>query len=469
MTNKKAYTLLLFSCAISIFFTFCGKEFKAKDYTAYFGGEVTNPTCNYVLLYKDDELIDTLKLDKQHRFFVKFDSLAPGLYIFKHEPEYQYAYIDKNDSLMVAINTNDFDESIVFSGRGDQKNNFLMEMYLKNERDRDQMFTIFDFDLRRFNNQIESTYKKHLEFYSKKKEDIKWNSEFDVFARAAVDFPHYSKKEIYPIIHEMRTGNDIVENLPKDYYTFRKNIDFNDPRLSNYSPFVKYLSHMLNNVAAINYHNHLSDVDLSLKTSTNKLNIADTLIRNEKIKNTILNNIAFTYLLEDQNMVNNQKFLEAYQKYSTDKSKKNEIIKIGNAIRLLSVGNTLPEVVLFDETGNKISSASLLRNQAVIFFWTDQSMSHAKEAHKKVAAFKGMYPNYSFIAVNLDDDNKKWQSVLPKLKADGITEVRCADFEDLKSKWAITKIHRTIVLDHQCRIKNAFTNVFNSDFESTLK
>jgi hypothetical protein len=33
---------------------------------------------------------------------------------------------------MVRVNSRDFDESIVFCGRGEEKNNFLMEIYLKN-------------------------------------------------------------------------------------------------------------------------------------------------------------------------------------------------------------------------------------------------------------------------------------------------------------------------------------------------
>ena len=68
-------------------------------------------------------------------------------------------------------------------------------------------------------------------------------------------------------------------------------------------------------------------------------NIADTLIRNEKVKNSILNNIAFSYLLEDQNMVNNQKFLDIYRKYSTDNSSKNEILKMNKCIHIDILNN----------------------------------------------------------------------------------------------------------------------------------
>ena len=469
MTLKKAAILLFFSSLAVLVLTYCVREFKPKDHSAYFGGEVSNPSSRFVLFFKGNDLIDTLELDSDNRFFIKFDSLSPGLYTFRHEPEYQYVYFDKNDSLMVAINSRDFDESIVFSGRGDLKNNFLMELYLKNDLDRGNMFAVFDYDLSKFNATIDQTYKKHLQFYADKKAEIKWSEDFDVFAKAAVDFPYYSKKEIYPIIHRLRTGEDIVDRLPKNYYSYRKIIDFNNPQLSNYSPFVKYLSHMLNNVAAINYHNHLSGTDLALRTNTAKMNIADTLIRDEKIKNTILNNVAFTYLLEDQNIINNQKFLETYHKYSTDKSQENEITKIGNAIRQMKVGNTLPEVTFFDPEGNKVTSNSLLKKASVIFFWTDRSPSHFQEAHKKVMAFKAKYPNYNFIAVNVDNNHEDWKKALPTVIHSDIIEVRAANFEDLKAKWAITKIHRTIITDNDCRIKNAFASLFDVDFESKLK
>jgi peroxiredoxin len=464
-TKNSAFILL----AGMILLSSCKKEFKSDNFTAYFGGEVANPTSPYVLFYNDSGVSDTLMLDQHNRFFIKFDSLAPGLYTFKHEPEYQYVYFDKNDSLMVAINSQDFDNSIVFSGRGDLKNNFLMDMYLNNEKDRDNMFMVFDYDVNKFNAAIDATYKKNRKFYEDKKAEIKWSDDFDDIAEASLVFPYYSKKELYPLIHKMRTGDDVVAQLPKDYYAFRKSIDFNKVELSDFSPFVRYLNHMLNNMAAINYHNHLSDADLALKVNTNKLNIADTLIRNEKIRNTILNNIAFSYLLEDQNMANNQKFLEAYHKYSTDRSQKNEITNIGNAIQLLKEGKPLPEVSLIDPAGTTVSSSSLVSGPTVIFFWTEKARTHLMEAHKKVLELKMKYPRYKFIAVNLDDDTAKWQKQLSNYKFDGITEVKCSEFERLKSKWAITKIHRTIVLDQNGNIQNAFTNLFDSKFEENLK
>jgi hypothetical protein len=392
----------------------CKKEFSRDNYVAYFGGEVTNPTKNYVLFCKNNVVIDTITLNKDNTFFKKFDSLTPGLYTFKNEPEYQYVYFEKNDSIKVHIDTNDFDESIIFCGRGDQKNNFLMDMYLRNEKDKNNMFEVFDYNFDKFNAYINKINKENIKFYASKKEEIKWSDAFDFYANGIVNYPHYTKKEIYPVIHKMRTGEDVNNKLPKDYYSFRKNIDFSNQDLTEFSPFIMYLDHMLNNVGAINYHNHLSDCDLELKMNINKLKIADTLIKNKKVKNIVLNNIAFKYLMEDQNVVNNQAFLKIYHKFSTDNSKKNEILKIGNAIKLLTEGKLLPEVQLFDTNGKTISSNDIITKKTVLFFWSDKLNSHLLAVHKKVLAIKLKHPDYDFIAINLDDNLDQWKSDLNK-------------------------------------------------------
>ena len=436
---------------------------------AYFGGEIINPNNPYVLFCKDNVVIDSLKLDSNNRFFIKFDSLTPGMYSFKHEPEYQYVYFDKNDSIMVRVNSRDFDNSVAFCGRGDLKNNFLMDLYLRNERDRNSMFKVFDYGIKDFTKTIDSTNLSALKFYQAKKQEIKWSNEFDVYAKATVDFQYFSKKELYPNVHKIRTGNDVFEEIPANYYDYRKNIDFDNVALENYSPFVMYLSHMLNNMGAINYHNHFTEADLALKTNINKMQIADTLIKNEKLKNLILDNIAFTYMLEDQNMVNNKSFLESYHKFSTDKSKRNEIAKMGRAIQQLKVGNTLPNVMLLDTNGNQVPSDSFKKKNTVIFFWTGRSMAHFEAVHKKILEFQKQHANFEFIAINLNDSQQDWLKVLKSYQLSGITELRCANFEDIKAKWAINKIHRTIILDENGKIKNAFTNIFDTTFEDNFK
>jgi hypothetical protein len=446
----------------------CGKKYKTEDYSAYFGGEVSNPTNPYVLFCKNSEVIDTIALDKENRFFIKFDSLSPGLYSFKHEPEYQYVYFEKNDSLMVTINSKDFDQSIVFSGRGDAKNNFLMELYLKNEDDRNKMFNALDLDFKKFSKNIDSSFAVKQKFYNKEKEAIQWSEGFDLYAKASLNFFHYSKKEVYPVVHRMRTGENIEKDIPKNFYNFRKNIDFNNEKLTNFSPFVKYLTNMLNNVALKEQYNDEQFTDLALDVNIQKLNIADTLFKNQKIKNNVVNNIAFSYLLEDQNVLNIQKFIERYYKISTDKSKQNEIIKIGDAIQLLKAGNKLPEIDLIDKNNKVVDLKNYLSKKTVIFFWTDCLDSHMIAAHKKVIAFEKSHPQYQFIAINVDKNQEKWVALMQNSKFKNVIELRATNFEELRQKWVINKIHRTLITNADGTINNAFVSLFDVNFEKML-
>lgn len=464
-SKKIHFSTLLFTLVALIG---CQKQFQDDNYTAYFGGEVMNAKSNFVLFLKDDVVLDTLFLNDKNQFFKKFDSLAPGLYTFKHEPEYQYVYFDKNDSLMVRINSMEFDESVVFCGRGDEKNNFLMELYLKNENDKSKNFGIFDYDVEKFTQNCDSAYQSNKAFYKTKKEELKWNDDFDLYAKAMLEFHYYTKKEIYPIAHKMRTGENINTKLSPNYYIHRRKVDFNNKAFTNYSPFVKYLTHMLNNTAftKISPENLEEEV---LPLYIQKLNIADTLFSNPSIKNEIIDNIAFSYLLEDQNIENNKTFLKRYNELSTDKSKINEINKIGQSIQALKKGNDLPVVTLLDTNGNSIPSNEVINKKSVIFFWTENADSHLVSVHKKVLEFNKLYPEYQFIGINMDEDQTKWKSILTTHNFGLIKEYRAQDFEELREKWVITKLHRTMIIDEQGKIQNGFVNLFEVNFTEHLK
>ncbi|MQP24385.1 hypothetical protein GFJ94_04830 [Flavobacterium sp. LMO8] len=454
-------SIVLFSTLTS-----CKRVFKEDNYVAYFGGEVLNPQEKFVLFLKDDEVIDTIYLDKNNRFIHKFDSLAPGLYTFKHNPEYQYVYFDKNDSLMMRVNTLDFDNSVVFCGRGDEKNNFLMELYLKNEADRSLMYDNFDNDVRSFIKNIDSSFAIRKSFYLKRKAEIGWDENFDLVAKASLDFHHITKKEIYPYAHQFRTGENIRAKLPSNYYNHRKEVDFENDLLTNYSPFIKYVSVMLNNVAL--QKDHLDLNENSLENNIEKLNITDTLIKNQKVKNVVLNNVAMMYLLEDQNMYNNQKFIERYLKLTNDAKDKKEISEIYNSVQNLKVGNRLPKIELVDIVYKALDINTLIKKPTVLFFWTSHAESHFSASHRKVMELQVKYPNYEFIAINMNDNIANWKNALKKYNFEGVKELHAVDFETIRKQWVITKIHRIIILNADGTIKNGFANLFDVNFEQNL-
>jgi peroxiredoxin len=462
----KKYLLYLLSLSF-ITLTSCEKSFEEDNFEAYFGGEIINPQNNFVLFLKNDKVLDTIFLDKNNRFLHKFDSLTPGLYTFKHLPEYQYVYFDKNDSLMVRLNSFDFDNSLAFCGRGEEKNNFLIDLYLKNEQDKNNLYEVLDKDIKSFTKNIDSVYSIRKAHYLKRKAEVDWSDSFDKIAQAGLDFHHYYKKELYPYAHKYKTGNKVLDKLPKDFYDYRKKADLNNPQFANFSPFIKYINTMLSNVA-YDSKNGLYD-ELSLENNIIKINIADTLIKDKDIKNIILYNIAYVSLLNSQNIDDNEKIVNKYLEYSTDKEQQNEVKEVYNAVKNLNIGNKLPAISLVDKDLKTVDLTKITNNkETVIFFWTSQAESHLKTVHKKVNNFQKKHPNVNFIAINVDDTNENWTKTCDKCDMSDVTEYKSTSFVEIKKQWVITKIHRAMIINPDGTIKNAFVDLFDANFEKNL-
>ena len=119
----------------------CKEDGKnSENNYAYIGGEIMNPNSDYVVLLKADVVIDTVKLDNRNRFLYKINNLKEGFYTFYHGGEVQMILLEPKDSLLFRLNTLEFDESLVFTGIGDKKNNYLMNEFLENEIQEKKIF-----------------------------------------------------------------------------------------------------------------------------------------------------------------------------------------------------------------------------------------------------------------------------------------------------------------------------------------
>lgn len=444
----------------------CQKKFEPNDFSAYFQGEIQNPTANYVLFCKDNEILDTLFLNSENKFSKKFDSLPSGMYIYKIEPEFQYIYFDKNDSLTVRLNANDFDHSIIFSGRGSEKNNFLMNLNVKNIVDESNRYENYDQSLNIFLRKLDSTQAARTTYYLKSKAIIGWDENFDLYAKTKLDLHFYSQKEVYPLAHYIRTGENVRDQLPSNYYNFRKRIDFNNENLTKYSSFTRYLSIMLNSI--VNESEVEFDSQSKFDKNIEKLNIVDTLIQNQKVKNAILNNIAFIYLLEDQNIYNNDKFLTRYFELSTDKDQHNEILQIQKAVQNLKDEKRLPNVPLVDTNNIPVNITQIIKKTTLMFFWTKNGLAHAEGAHRRAINLLHFNPDIQIISVCIDGEQEDWEKFISKYKQPDLIMLRSSDFNIMKDKWIITKIQRSMILDSGGKIINPFINIFDRNIQQII-
>lgn len=455
------YKYLFFSLS-TVFFSCDKKLVDPSDFSAYFSGEILNPRSEYILFCKDNQIVDTLYIDKQNRFSKKFDSLTPGMYILKHTNHTKYVFFDKNDSLNVRINTKDFEHASSFYGKGKDKNNFLLEMFASNIDNKNNLDYHYKKDLKSFKRSNDSLKDARTAFYLRRKTEIGWNNDFDLYAKAMIDFDYFTRLEIYPFAHYEYNGKEIKAELPKDYYDFRQKINFNNDKLTEFSPFARYLAVMINSI--------ISDKKLvnDFEENLTKLQIVDSLISNQKVKNKVLNNIAFMYLLEDQNIANNDVFLKRYFEISTDSTQQNEILKIKNSIKNLSNNNRLPHVEFINTDKKDFDLNQEINKKTIIFFWTKNAINHYYASQEKINQIAKRFPEYEFISVNIDSDPEEWSRFVKYRNNSNAIELQAKDFSRLKDLWIINRLNRAIILNENATIKEVFVNIFDTDFQQKL-
>ena len=125
--NNKLKFLKLIILAIILFFSNSCNNKNSRD-NFFLGGEIINPSSNYVNFYYNNIKIDSIELNSENKFFKNLENIEPGIYRIEHIPENQYVIIENGDSLWIRVNVEDFKESLSFSGRGSSKNNFLVDM-----------------------------------------------------------------------------------------------------------------------------------------------------------------------------------------------------------------------------------------------------------------------------------------------------------------------------------------------------
>jgi len=214
--------IIIFNIIIALSLFACKNEIKEAGEHAFLGGEIINPNDDFVTLLKADKVLDTIKLDDHNRFLYKINNLKSGFYTFRHGSEIQMVLIEPNDSIMLRLNTFDFDESLVYSGAGADKNNYFINEFLQNEIIEKEIFKLCQLDPTVFEIKIDEIKKKKNKALNDFINKNKTSTLFKEIAEANINYNYYSSKEIYPIINYGYNNRTVIKELPEDFIVIEK-------------------------------------------------------------------------------------------------------------------------------------------------------------------------------------------------------------------------------------------------------
>ncbi|XCF05236.1 hypothetical protein ABI125_10925 [Tamlana crocina] len=465
----KLYTAFIF---ILITVLGCKKENDNLANYAYFGGEIINPNTNYVVLSRNETVIDTVKLDGRNRFLYKIDDLQQGLYTFRHGGEFQMILLEPQDSILFRLNTLEFDESLVFTGEGDKKNNYLINEFLENEKEEKQIVRLCQLSPEAYKNHVDSLKSIRVKALEHFKSKHKPSDLFLKIAESNINYSYYSNKEVYPFVHYGQDKVAILKSLPNDFYAYRKDINYNDEFLSSYYNYITFLRHHFSNMSLKMFDENCTTENFSRKSlcyNLNRLNLIDSLVENPDTKEDLLYHFTMRFLSKSKNEHDNNEILNSYLEKSNNQKQKDMMVHYTKSLNALKEGSKLPIVDVVSYNNKTTSINKLVNKPTAITFWSQVYYDHFKESHYKINELKTKYPEVNFIAINIDKCGvEKAQKMLEGYQFDQTNEYKLKDAKKGKEVLAIYPMTKTIILDKHSKIINSHTNIFSSHFEEQL-
>lgn len=444
----------------------CGPG-KKNSTNVFFGGEIVNPTSDYVVLFNADMVVDSAKLDEQNRFSFSLDSITEGLYHFNHNPELQYVYLKQGDSLAIRLNTLYFDESLIFSGKGEEINNFLLERFLKHEEENSLVRSLYRLDATEFEEKIDSLINSGLEVLADLKLEHDISEKEENIARASIVYHYDTFKEEYPFKHKRLTGQKAIAKLPKDFYDYRKKLNFNDKNLTYLRPYYNF---MLNHVGNLSYMTCKHNCDIKngvvhnqLHFNTHKLNIIDSLFTERELKDNLFRYVAFDYLLNAHDSEKeNDEFIDDFHQLSDNNRHMKEIETLYQGIKNIRPNKKIPDIQVSNVEGELVSLREIAQgkeNKTVFYFWSGTNRVHFENMKRRVAYLSSKNPGYHFVGINIRTSEPVWKGLVESSGLNRQLQYRSADFDALTKVLIIDKPNKCIITENDI-IVNAFANVY---------
>ncbi|MDW5289753.1 hypothetical protein [Formosa sp. PL04] len=465
---KHLYLIILFS----VCFTACKNNSNHDgDSCAFLGGEIINPSSNYVVILQDNNVLDTVNLDQNNRFLFKINPVNPGLYTFSHGGEIQMIFLEPNDSIIFRLNNLDFDESLVFTGRGAKENNYLINMFLKNEQINNKILKFSQTTPEIFKHKVDSIqeiFQNNLDDFETKYDT---SPLFNKIAQSNIDYNFYAQKELYPFTFYGNTELKNLESLPDDFYDYRSKIDYNNEALKDYFPYFTFLKYHFNNIALQKHFKHSNDSifnNKSLEYNLDKIQLIDSLVSNDSIKNSLLNFAALRYINSSNHIEDYSPYMESYLEKSTSSQNNNQVSALVESLKKLRPGKNLPNTLVTNDKNEELYLTDFIKRPTVIYFWSFSLKNHFLDSHKKVQELMKKYPEVDFIALNIDKDDVNWVNYLNQYQYPLKNEYHFKNPEISRQILALNSINRVMLVNKNRTILNSNTNMFSKDFEEQL-
>jgi hypothetical protein len=458
--TKKTINYIVFSFLILLAASCVDKEENANT---FFGGKIINPKTRFVALYSNDKLIDTLYLDDRNKFLGTYENLDEGLYYFQHGNENQYVYLEPKDSLILRLNTWDFDESLVFVGKGAERNNILIDIFLETENERKLFYQLNKLAPTVYKNKIDSIINFKLGTYNEYKETHpKETASYFKILKIALTHPIYSRVERYPINHVYTSRKESFPETDRSFYAYRTDLDYNNNALMYYTPYARYITNYLYNVTYAMGHKPMKD-EFSSDFTVDLLNTINNKISSSDSKNAFLKRTVLDHFYRKSSCSINKSAFDTFFILSSNEEDKLLIQNLLKDNKVVHKGDEIKGFKISDFTNYAINIEDFTINKnSVLLFWNKNHISKSFIS-ARIPFLQKKYPLLNFAVIEIDGNNNN------RIKNIDIKNQYFIDSKTLKNNFLTSKMHRTILVNKNGIVENGYAAISSGNIYKQLK
>ncbi|MFY7670744.1 TlpA family protein disulfide reductase [Tenacibaculum sp. MEBiC06402] len=440
---------------LSIFIISCN-DVKKENFT-YVGGKIINPKSDFITLHDHfEEIIDTVKLNSDNTFTGSFKDIKSGLYLFKHGTEFQYIFLEPQDSLLIRLNTWDFDESLVFSGSNAEKNNALIENFLINEKQVKDFYKFYKLPHLDFLKTVDSLKSMKDSYLNNFKSDYPEATEdyLDIL-KVALYFPLYTKLETYVINNRLKESPEDLNEA--NFISHRENIDINSDSLMFFSPYRKYV---YNNIYYDVYAKNIKDDSDEFTISV--LETVNTKIGSQELKNRLLKETIIRHFYTKTSCSLNKKAYSAFATFSSNDADKKEIASLLSDVKRIPKNKLLPNFKLYSPQGSIESIKDIIRGNSTVIYFRNKDYSSDNWVSSRMNYLIKNHPDVQFLVINMNDDKNEY------IKDLNIKHQFYLHKESDAHSFLTSKYPRMVLVNNKGKVVNGFCALSSKKIEKQI-
>lgn len=409
-----------------------------------FSGEIEHPRSDTLTLVdKNQNVVHTMVLDKNHAFKDTID-IAEGFYRLSDGKESTKLYLKSDFNLQLTLNTEEFDESIVYTGVGEKENNYLAKKALLEEGFGRLRFYSY------YAKQSEEAFLKSTDSLFALKTDLlektaNLDTLFQYVESKSIEFEKLKRYAGFEMMKRYVGGQKgfiVSDNFPNAF----SQVNLEDERLLLSSEYLYYIKDYLKQLAR-------GKVEKLEDPILNYIETIDQQVQNPAIMQELYYHVGkwqlnYTEALDD-----------VYKKITpklSDKVYLQEVTDNYKKLKRIEKGAQSPDFEFLDINGNIVSLSDLRGKLVYIDIWATWCLPCLKEIpHLKSLEenFKGQ--DIAFVSICQSDTKERWENMIKEKELGGIQLFQADENHPFFQDYLVQGIPRFILLDKEGKIIDA--------------